>query len=76
MGMIEAQQEKLRDAVKHNKGIVVHPRTEVMLAGYTMVCLLFSIAHQPAPSFAARERDNKGLQALVTVPTKVVRERS
>lgn len=31
LGMIEAQQEKLRDAVKHNKGIVVHPRPEVNL---------------------------------------------
>ena len=29
LGTIEAQQEKLRDAVKHNKGIVVHPRHEV-----------------------------------------------
>lgn len=29
LGMIETQQEKLRDAVRHNKGIVVHPRHEV-----------------------------------------------
>ena len=29
LGRIEVQQNKLRDAVKHNKGIVVHPRQEV-----------------------------------------------
>lgn len=31
LGRIETQQEKLRDAVKHNKQIVIHPRQEVSL---------------------------------------------
>lgn len=29
LGMLETQQNKLRNAVKHNKGIVIHPRQEV-----------------------------------------------
>lgn len=31
LGRIETQQDKLRDAVKHNKQIVIHPRQEVRL---------------------------------------------